>query len=290
MDGPHTPEPSYVMKRAQKLMELSNQKGPIGLDLHPGEDTSENMRSLCEKKPDLEFIRDRWPRFTSQNERLRSTRQYFVHDSTVWDVWTFTAKHEHEPVPEINRMRFNAKLLIRELDFVDSNHSFNAESAYKACGPHGKARNSIILTHDGQNFENINSVISLVVSFFVNGEPREIEKEDNAIFCIRGQEGSPGGRTLTFSTTYKLHSSSNPNVQNTPTLLHCKFQDILTEPYAVLSFSSDPHLDFVVRRTLEHILSVCSIPVISHNGGTGAMVALTCGDKSGHRLVNKASL
>ncbi|KAF4537813.1 Mg2+ transporter protein CorA-like/Zinc transport protein ZntB [Lasiodiplodia theobromae] len=289
VDGPHTPEPSYVMKRAQKLMELSNQKGPIGLELDPGEYASENMRSLCAKKPDLEFIRDRWPLFTSQNERLRSTRQYFVHDSTVWDVWTFATKYECQPVPEIKSMRFNAKLLIRELDFVDSGHSFNAETAYKACGPHGKACNSIVLRHDGMNFKNINSVISLVVSFFVDGEPQEIKKEGNAIFSIRGQEGSPGSRTLTFATAYKLHSSSSFNIRDTPTPFHCRFQDTLKDPYAVLSFSSDPHLDFVIRRTLEHILSVCSIPVLSHNGGTGKMVALTCGDKSGHRLVNKAS-
>jgi hypothetical protein len=65
------------------------------------------------------------------------------------------------------------------------------------------------------------------------------------------------------------------------------------------------HLDFVVRRHLEHILSVCAIPTptpalssndIANNdmanaSDSGAItpVALTCGDISGHRICTSAS-
>jgi hypothetical protein len=55
--------------------------------------------------------------------------------------------------------------------------------------------------------------------------------------------------------------------------------------FTKLTFAeNDRHLDFMIRRNLEHILSVCSIP--TPNKGT----ALTCGDISGHRLVTSASL
>jgi hypothetical protein len=52
-----------------------------------------------------------------------------------------------------------------------------------------------------------------------------------------------------------------------------------------LTFAKDqPHLEFMIRRNLEHILSVCSIPIPDKG------IALTCGDMSGHRLVTSATL
>ncbi|KAK1963129.1 hypothetical protein LY78DRAFT_642002 [Colletotrichum sublineola] len=54
--------------------------------------------------------------------------------------------------------------------------------------------------------------------------------------------------------------------------------------------SSINHIDFVVRRNLEHILSVCAVPVEgSLLGGETLRVALTCGDMSGHRVCSSAS-
>lgn len=64
------------------------------------------------------------------------------------------------------------------------------------------------------------------------------------------------------------------------------------------------HIDFAIWRNLEHILSVCAIPLnapmlVEHQNKTTAgpetekdmdAVALTCGDFSGHRLYNTASL
>ncbi|KAK1751081.1 hypothetical protein QBC47DRAFT_406337 [Echria macrotheca] len=57
------------------------------------------------------------------------------------------------------------------------------------------------------------------------------------------------------------------------------------------------HLDFIVRRHLEHILSVCAIPAPELSEDTASEresvavtpVALTCGDFSGHRISTSAS-
>lgn len=62
--------------------------------------------------------------------------------------------------------------------------------------------------------------------------------------------------------------------------------------------SADPKLNYRLWRNLEHILSVCSIPVAQHfaaNTSHGAArniypIALTCGDIASHRIVTKASL
>jgi hypothetical protein len=61
----------------------------------------------------------------------------------------------------------------------------------------------------------------------------------------------------------------------------------------------DVGLDYATRRNLEHILSVCAIPVPpGHVWDYDNMnpkiaepaVALTCGDMSGHRVCTSASL
>ncbi|KAF5523655.1 hypothetical protein CGCA056_v004233 [Colletotrichum aenigma] len=50
------------------------------------------------------------------------------------------------------------------------------------------------------------------------------------------------------------------------------------------------HIDFVARRKLEHILSVCAIPLRDpEEEGDIVPVALTCGDTSGHRVSSPAS-
>jgi hypothetical protein len=55
-------------------------------------------------------------------------------------------------------------------------------------------------------------------------------------------------------------------------------------PFRRICFSPDPRLDFAFRRNLEHVLSVCAIPVDNE------AVAITCGDISGHRVGPRASL
>lgn len=55
------------------------------------------------------------------------------------------------------------------------------------------------------------------------------------------------------------------------------------------SFVGDARLDFALGRNLEHILSVCSIPV-AESSDKIPLIALTCGDISGHRISTAASL
>lgn len=61
------------------------------------------------------------------------------------------------------------------------------------------------------------------------------------------------------------------------------------------SFVGDARLNFALRRNLEHILSVCSVPVAEPSAAAAAsdkipLIALTCGDVSGHRISTAASL
>ncbi|KAK7435814.1 hypothetical protein Landi51_12868 [Colletotrichum acutatum] len=49
-------------------------------------------------------------------------------------------------------------------------------------------------------------------------------------------------------------------------------------------------LDFFLRRNLEYILSVCSIPISGPTSGDAACFALICGDVDSHRVATPASL
>jgi hypothetical protein len=62
-----------------------------------------------------------------------------------------------------------------------------------------------------------------------------------------------------------------------------------------ICFSAHKDLDYAFRRNLEHILSVCSIPISIEQNKVppslrGPAVAITCGDIAGHRIGPRASL
>lgn len=83
-----------------------------------------------------------------------------------------------------------------------------------------------------------------------------------------------------------------------------------TEPSPAINHESAPektspimnHIEFAVRRNLEHILGVCAIPVtvhVSEENAEGVIwqklrdvepIALSCGDLSGHRICTTSSL
>lgn len=87
-----------------------------------------------------------------------------------------------------------------------------------------------------------------------------------------------------------------------PKAMMIKFGPKAEGSYHKVLFSSQPHFDFIIRRNLEHILSVCSIPVARPQLASIdsrkpipthekiSPIALTCGDISGHRVGLSASL
>ncbi|KAL7788050.1 hypothetical protein V8C43DRAFT_323856 [Trichoderma afarasin] len=66
-------------------------------------------------------------------------------------------------------------------------------------------------------------------------------------------------------------------------------QAVLGKPFKRPVLTQDDHFNVNLRRNLEHILSVCSIPVSSDADGNNPSIALTCGDISGHRISTEAS-
>jgi hypothetical protein len=136
--------------------------------------------------------------------------------------------------------------------------------------------------------------VGLVIGFFVNGEPQKWE------VLQKEQWEVPPGRCLKLVVGYKLVLLTSKKLD---------WRRLVLSPAAVdidrfLSEESSSHvidvgLDYATRRNLEHILSVCAIPVPpGHVWDYDNMnpkiaepaVALTCGDMSGHRVCTSASL
>lgn len=149
----------------------------------------------------------------------------------------------------------------------------------------------------------------LVVSIFVDGEPKDlcIDDSDNDLW-IGIDPRDPFQNAflvekpwlLQTTVAYKIlvretgwNGTDFPIAQNSI----CAMHNVLGEfSFVRLQVSPDVNMDFM-RRNLEHILSVCSIPMPQPGqdtsecqGSTKEAIALICGDMSGHRIVTSASL
>ncbi|OTB01046.1 hypothetical protein M426DRAFT_266674 [Hypoxylon sp. CI-4A] len=108
-------------------------------------------------------------------------------------------------------------------------------------------------------------------------------------------------RNTPFSTFYTCMAGNKTQSHNAAN----SQQDMMKNdgnPSGIPKDHSSPrdHIEFVIRRNLEHILSVCSIPLrqpkleiegpdVTRPSSNLAPVALTCGDMSGHRICISAS-
>lgn len=64
----------------------------------------------------------------------------------------------------------------------------------------------------------------------------------------------------------------------------------ITESTSKESAEALQKIEYLAWRHLEHILSVCAIPLSTLDSKETPLVALTCGDMSGHRICTSASL
>lgn len=153
--------------------------------------------------------------------------------------------------------------------------------------------------------------VALAITVFVNGRPHKFQDR-----CENGDEIMPDwsqyettlrqSGSLRITAAYKLLAlESNPAW----TSVLVKAADVSPDkvfsgtPYRAPSTSDIRFLDFIMRRNLEHVLTVCSIRVRSNtfrklatknftddSDATPVPIALTCGDISGHRVTTDTSV
>ncbi|KAK4085530.1 uncharacterized protein Triagg1_520 [Trichoderma aggressivum f. europaeum] len=315
VDLPKAPEPFRVAKRMKELQRSceDSQKG-MRLKL-PERPTSESPElddafkwGVREDEPKLRFYQDRWPSFVPRNPWLDSEIQYFISGKTVYQIYTFSSVEgiENDFPKKFPPLIISANLFLRHLDFVTkeksgttwNGHSLdqrNAERHY-AHSTTADAKTIFVKHRDCETGRGKNDAI-LFISPYIDDRSQsvgpiehspdyQIHPDDKALADLVNNKRVK----ITLAYTLELVSPTDDisNSLSEGALPPLQPKDYTYEPPV---FASDPHLNFTLRRNLEHILSVCSIPIRARDESKAEIIpiALTCGDISGHRVTKEAS-
>lgn len=145
------------------------------------------------------------------------------------------------------------------------------------------------------------AAVGLVMAVFVNNEAQHFADDGSMFICM-----SEETKSLEITVAYRLQLlSSNSNGWKSSLISAseiCKPPMYRTPNHNPISFSRNRNVDFIIRRNLEHILSVCAINTATKfvwNDESRLFMesipkkpafALTCGDFAGHHIVSSASL
>ncbi|KAL4964157.1 uncharacterized protein BDV14DRAFT_201173 [Aspergillus stella-maris] len=322
IDYKDTPEPYHASKRSQGLAELIEDKVGFGPDFV--------LPVLSGQEREWEFsaswLRNRWPRgrFTDKRGNWNISQQWYVHDGVVIQHFVLY-NYSQEPM-QLN-INSNSDFVIREHEYVDGNHALNklTEKSYHGPGPGGygvvrfqslqKNDNSTQASDQSQGpSEGSNEqhggpdAVAAVMGLFVNGKAvTEADFERDVLRTVEanGMFQLVAGYKLVLlkKKTYELQDPDDFNWKR----LTLRWEDVdinrfLAESVPRDFFLDDPILfsrDFYIGRQLEHILSVCMIPVsegpvwdhksLRDKDDKKLPVALTCGDMFSHRICVSAS-
>jgi hypothetical protein len=136
------------------------------------------------------------------------------------------------------------------------------------------------------------------MAVFKDGVPQKLKLGNGKYAGIDVPIMIPATETVKLTAAYRLQriTSANPNwtslVVRSP---DADVKGVLTKLQPKLTIwpaNEMKELNYALRRNLEHILSVCSIPVekASDSEGSDKPIALTCGDFAMHRICVSATL
>ncbi|KAL1639533.1 hypothetical protein SLS58_007837 [Diplodia intermedia] len=226
----------------------------------------------------MEFVHDRWPCFrtTTKTEELDVTIQYVVSKQTVYQNYLFQQKSNGR-APEIPALIIKAGLLIRDLDFSADPDENNRHSGHPNYSDHAplSSRHLIRLHKGARTKPDDGRDIALVISPFVGDRALDLirigESSDYRInLDEQASNRFANAKQLDITLAYTLQLIRPDKVGRRPSPVSQR--DVVTAKekltkahFRRLGFAEDEHLNFVLGRNLEHILSVCSIPVVDRS-------------------------
>ncbi|KAF4956382.1 hypothetical protein FGADI_3959 [Fusarium gaditjirri] len=257
------------------------------------------------KEPTFDgYVLDRWPVFTRTRDDWGHVKiQYLVYRDTIYQAFDFDCTSDegrkHPPT-----LLMKDGLLIRNLDFTDPGNRYNEASAKDEEYESRQEENCFIREHkfncaeDGKDPKNRKSAVLRISCF----------QDYTLIPFVKQTEPDCGYYTIgrnelaleTFETTGKLKiilgykldlvSQAKPSPADSTNALSTEaITQLASTDFRYHKLSGNPDLDPIFSRNLEHILSVCSIPVALKGSDEVSAIALTCGDIDGHRVVTAAS-
>ncbi|KAM0234110.1 hypothetical protein ACHAPO_006487 [Fusarium lateritium] len=236
------------------------------------------------------FINNRWPVFTIDGDNGKFEVRYNISDGIVYQTFLFAGGRPS--------MKLRTDLLIRQLEFATSSNSFNKaekdDDGYHTELSSPKAHH--IKRWHGR--EDDNKAVALFISAYMSDSAlsfaeglQNSEQNGCHAFCMVWPEGTTSGPAeITFSYSLELISDASLYFHSNrvhPPVLRRFSETSMHDDSAFTEFS---RLNSILRRNLEHILSVCSIPVhTATSQDSDPAIALTCGDIDDHRIATAAS-
>lgn len=291
-------EPYYITYRAECLQnKLGSLRSGFGLRFAVEED-------LQLTDPTLRFLNDRWPQITYFVQKFNFKVQLFCQNGIIIQQYFVT-----------NTTRATAKLQayhsvvfrMQSLDYMNENSPFHMD--YEI-GPHDY---SVVMLGRGSNEgeqDASQDALGVVMMLYKNGKAQKIvppavgeRRRMKMAFSLRASE------TLEITSAFKICYLKRRSLWKDFVLpiSDVDVSKIYQNPTLAAEkwpFPQDGALSWRFRRSLEHILSVCSIPlerassadqstntpVQTKNHSHIAPIALTCGDFGDHRVSVPGSL
>lgn len=221
----------------------------------------------------LEFLNDRWPQITYLVKGFRVRVRLFCKNGTVIQQFTVT-----NTLPSPTKLQF-----ILAVDFLMHNLNYmhwedSIDRNYEL-GPHGHGvvvlgRRTEEENGDGtkeKNKDGTDEQVGVIVGLFRNGESEQLEKPEKLLVsdikdrtAVTKEYSFKKAETLELTAAFRLQDlkrSSGWKDFIVP-ISDVDVSKIIQKPVPNRwPFPHDDVLSWHLRRNLEHILSVCSIPI-----------------------------
>lgn len=266
---------------------------------------------LPQKPPTVHFLHNRWPRFDYQTKHYRASLQYSCHNDTVAQTYVFHPLEEGSSIPlehfAAARLGFEHQFIVHDLvpmatALVPKNQP--GEDQSMAFGPHNYGLLRIMNgpSNDSADAEAVrkltsvatkrddaksNPQVGLLMAPFVNGTPRKVlqrQDESGRYYIDFSPEHTTALNCIEITVLYRMQHLQQPKTLERD-MLSIKDLSQMREAlrqtcFKPIRYSSQPHLNFIISRNLEHVLSVCSVPVTNFEELTGENVTTGGNDQA----------
>lgn len=300
VDLPETPPPNLITSRLD-VMGRFCQDPNQGMRLGFKEPTIYKDWIMDDNMPAMKFVHDRWPLFVAETPVFDLSIQYIVSEKTVYQKYSFELKQGRQ-ITKFPALIIDANVLIRNLNFVERDDANNRGVTAREYSNETPDNAYIIRKHGPlENGSAGPKTIGLIIMAFINEQHCNVKRSeghdyyqiipgDNELLDLQNR------RKMDVTITYTLELMESTDSSNMVNNISKAKKDLVTSEskmdnkFEILSYAQESHLNFILRRNLEHILSVCSIPTDESSGTSIVPIALTCGEISNHRIVSGASL
>ncbi|OJZ91189.1 hypothetical protein ASPFODRAFT_68090 [Aspergillus luchuensis CBS 106.47] len=314
IDHDSLPEPYITPWRKRALADMQNNGYGFGLGV---------VVPTNDFKLKTQWLRNRWPRLTSETEEWRLQQQWVVRDGIVIEHSRLHNKSGSNTLT--TRLIAELSIVIRELDLVASDCHFNEDENYDEGYAHGPGPGGygLVQVHEFPSEKLLEYYrqdipqqspdsrqsrhpdgVAVVIGFFVDGEPWTMgqAKTENIRVEPNGWMDLVVGYRMVLITK---EADNRPLLTLTTSDLDINryLSETAGEWVSLpdnLPLGKRTISRFFVERNVEHILSVCMVPITDEyvwdygtakKGGErdkDKILALTCGSLSGHRVCHSA--